>query len=112
YRIRQQALQYSYDLKTVLNLTISAKMSPIEIVQALLGRLGLRLTCVGRDVAADGRRGGPRIYQYQPPNDGRETIFAEWHQRLADALDSSIDLLNQAQISLPTSTTDPPQINL
>ncbi|MBD2090670.1 DUF3854 domain-containing protein [Microcoleus sp. FACHB-1515] len=107
-RIRQQALQYSHDLKTVLNLTVSAKMSPIEIVQALLGKLGLRLTCVGRDVAADGRRGGPRIYQYQPSNDGRETIFAEWQQRDADALDSSIATLDRAATLPPTSTTDPP----
>ncbi|WP_348229883.1 plasmid replication protein, CyRepA1 family [Trichocoleus desertorum] len=80
-QLRHHAVQYSHDLKAVLNLTISEKMTPIEVVQALLGKLGLKLTCMGRDVAPDGRRGGTRVYQYQPPEDGRETIFAQWQQR-------------------------------
>jgi hypothetical protein len=80
-QIRHQAVQYRHDIKTVLNLTISEKMTSIEVVQALLSKLGLKLTCIGRDVAPDGRRGGVRVYQYQSPEDGRATIFAEWQQR-------------------------------
>lgn len=75
------ALQYSHDIKAVLHVTVTEKMKPIEIVQALLSKLGLKLTCVGRDVAPDGRRGGIRIYQYQPPDDERDIIFAQWQQR-------------------------------
>jgi hypothetical protein len=75
------ANQYRHDIKAILNLTVSEKMTPIEVVQALLSKLGLKLTCIGRDVAPDGRRGGVRVYQYQPSEDGRDTIFTEWQQR-------------------------------
>ena len=76
-----RANQYCHDIKAILNLTVSEKMTPIEVVQALLSKLGLKLTCIGRDVAPDGRRGGVRVYQYQPSEDGRDTIFTEWQQR-------------------------------
>jgi hypothetical protein len=32
-------------------------MTPIEVVQALLGKMGLKLSCIRRAQAADGRRG-------------------------------------------------------
>jgi hypothetical protein len=73
--------QCSNDIKTLFNLTISEKMTPIEIIQALLGKMGLKLTCVRRAQAADGRRGGLQIYQYQEPTDDRGTIFAQWQQQ-------------------------------
>lgn len=79
--IRHRAVQYRQDIKAILNLTVSEKMTPIEVVQALLGKLGLKLTCTGRDVAADGRRGGVRVYQYQLPEDERDTVFALWLER-------------------------------
>jgi hypothetical protein len=103
------ANQYRHDIKTVLNLTISEKMTPIEVVQTLLSKLGLKLTCVGRDVASDGRRGGVRVYQYQLLENERDHIFAEWQQR------DAIAQLNQAEeerISTPAKApipgTDPP----
>ncbi len=79
--LRHQALLYRHDIKAVLNLTISDKMTPMEIVQALLNKLGLKLTCVSRDVTPDGRRGGIRVYQFIPPEDDRDRIFAEWLHR-------------------------------
>jgi hypothetical protein len=85
----QHARQYCHDIKAVLNLTISPRMTPIEVVQALLSKLGLKLNCVGRDVAPNGRRAGTRVYQYQPPEDGRESIFAQWQQRDAVQLEFS-----------------------
>jgi hypothetical protein len=105
-QIRHRAVQFSHDIKAVLNLTISEKMTPIEVVQALLGKLGLKLTCVGRDVAADGRRGGARVYQYQPPEDGRVAIFAQWQQRDSLARSSQEGLM----LSVPVTVTipDPP----
>jgi Domain of unknown function (DUF3854) len=69
------------DIKAVLNLTITEAITPIQIVQALLSKLGLKLTCIGRDQTDDGRRGGIRVYQYQSIDDERGTIFAEWQQR-------------------------------
>lgn len=80
-QIAHYCTHYSQDIKTLFNLTISERMSPIEIVQALLNKIGLKLTCIRRDRAADGRRGGLRVYQYIPPNDNRENIFAEWQKR-------------------------------
>ncbi|XGV94377.1 MAG: plasmid replication protein, CyRepA1 family (plasmid) [Leptolyngbya sp. BL-A-14] len=80
-QLHQAANQYAYDIKAVLNLTISKKMTPIAVVQALLSKLGLKLTCIGRDIAPDGRRGGLRVYQYLPPDDDRDTIFTQWQQR-------------------------------
>ncbi len=75
------SLQYQRDLKTLFNLTISDRMTPIEILQSLLSRLGLKLACIRRDQAADGRRGGLRVYQYRPPQDRRFLVFAEWQKR-------------------------------
>jgi len=80
-RLALSCKQYSHDIKTVFNLTISEKMTPIEIVQTLLGKLGVKLTCVGRDQTPDGRRGGLRVYQYRAPTDDRDIIFAEWQRR-------------------------------
>jgi hypothetical protein len=80
-QIAQFCIQYSQDIKTLFNLTISERMTPIEIIQALLSKLGLKLTCVRRDQAPDGRRGGLRVYQYRPPNDHRDAIFAHWQER-------------------------------
>lgn len=79
--IASTALACREDMKTLFGLTITEKLAPMAIVQGLLGKIGVKLTCTGRDVAADGRRGGPRVYKYFPPQDDRETIFAEWEKR-------------------------------
>jgi Domain of unknown function (DUF3854) len=76
--LAEQALKYRQDFKVLFNLTISEKLSSVAILQALLGKIGAKLNCVGRDQAADGRRGGLRVYRYYPPEDDRDTIFAEW----------------------------------
>jgi hypothetical protein len=95
-QIAQHCIHYSEDFKTLLNLTFSERMKPIEIVQALLGKLGLKLSCIRRDRAADGRRGGLRVYQYQGTTDRRELVFTQWQQR---------DRINEAT-STPTSSPD------
>lgn len=105
-QLRHRAVQFSHDIKAVLNLTISEKMTPIEVVQALLGKLGLKLTCIGRDVAANGRRGGARVYQYQPPEDGRVAIFAQWQQR--DSLARSVQEGSIPAVPVTVTTPDPP----
>ncbi len=75
------AMQYKDDIKTLFNVTITEKLAPMAIVQALLGKIGVKLTCTGRDQAPDGRRGGVRVYRYHPPTDDRATIFDEWEKR-------------------------------
>ena len=108
-QIQHQANHYRHDIKAVLNLTISEKMTPIAVVQALLGKLGLKLTCIGRDVADDGRRGGVRIYQYQPPDDDRDIIFTQWQQRdaIAQAKQAAAELV-PAPVPASTVVFDPP----
>lgn len=106
-QLAQYCQQCHQDIKTLFNLTVSEKMKPIEIVQGLLGKIGVKLACIGRDCTDDGRRAGARVYQYQPPQDDRHVIFAQWQQR---------DQLNQDQPNLATSsqklgvngTSDPP----
>lgn len=116
-QLYERANQYRHDIKTILNLTISNKMKPIEVIQALLGKLGLKLTCVGRDVAQDGRRGGLRVYQYRQPEDGRDIIFAQWQQQetiaqateTTETKEASQHAATSALISMiPIADPDPP----
>lgn len=104
-QIAQHCIRYQRDIKTVLNLSISEKMTPIAIVQALLGKLGLKLSCTRRDRAASGKRGGLRVYRYQPPKDDRETIFANWLER-----DQAIDELHENANPGMSSSDPPPDI--
>lgn len=105
-QIRHRAIQFSHDIKAILNLAISEKMTPIEVVQALLGKLGLKLTCVRRDVAPDGRRGGARVYRYQLPEDRRDTIFAQWQQR--DTLPHPVQKELIPSVPVASTIFDPP----
>lgn len=102
-QLAQYCQDYSQDIKTLFNLTISEKMKPIEIVQALLSKMELKLACVGRDCTEDGRRGGLRVYQYQPPEDDRALIFDQWQQR---------DQLSQEHLTTTTSTSSPTSIDI
>jgi hypothetical protein len=75
--------RFAGDVKTVMNFNPTL-LTPIQLVQAFVEKLGLKLTCVGRDRLPDGRRAGIRVYQYVPVDDERELIFALWQQREAD----------------------------
>ncbi len=105
HQIAQHCVQYSEDFKTLFNLTFSERMKPIEIIQALFSKLGLKLSCIRRDQAIDGRRGGLRVYQYQATSDRRELIFAQWQQR--DRLNEILPASKQGNSNSP-STFDPP----
>ena len=75
------ALECRDDLKALFGFTVTEKLAPMAIVQTLLGKIGVKLTCTGRAVASDGRRGGLRIYKYFAPEDDRTTILAEWEKQ-------------------------------
>ncbi|MFM7425101.1 MAG: plasmid replication protein, CyRepA1 family [Elainella sp.] len=113
-QLTSYSIQYHRDLKTLFNLTLSDRMTPIEILQALLSRLGLKLTCIRRDQAADGRRGGPRVYQYRPPKDHRQLVFTQWQQRdqiktSEQCCPSQLPGTNQTVAKIPEeSPFDPP----
>lgn len=72
-------VHHAGDLKTVLNLTFHEDMSSIQIVQALLLKLGLKLKCTRQERLPGGGR--QRVYQFIPPDDEREEVFAAWHLR-------------------------------
>ncbi len=76
--IAELALANQRELKTFLGLTIVESDTPIKIVQKLLSLLGLKLTCIGR---LGSRKERERVYMFEPPDDGREEIFASWSQR-------------------------------
>jgi hypothetical protein len=90
--IATTALEGREDVKTLFGITVTEKQAPMAIVQALLGKIGVKLTCTGRAVAADGRRGGLRIYKYFPPEDDRASIFAEWEKRDRTMLQTVMDV--------------------
>jgi Domain of unknown function (DUF3854) len=71
---------HAHAIKTVLGLTINPlKDSPVAVAQRLLGRLGLKLTCIGRLGSRGNRK---RVYQLLDPNlDGRNEIFSRWSER-------------------------------
>ncbi|MBE9178647.1 DUF3854 domain-containing protein [Oculatella sp. LEGE 06141] len=74
----KKAKAHAYDLKTVLNVTISQKDTPIAIVQTLLGKIGQRLTYDRRE----GSRGNRvRVYLYRPARDGRDEVYLRWIER-------------------------------
>lgn len=77
--IVQQAIRFRADLKLILNLTLTERMSDMQIVQALLNKLGLKLQLQRQERKPDGTR--CRVYCYLPPTDDRERIFAVWQQR-------------------------------
>ncbi|MGI0493240.1 plasmid replication protein, CyRepA1 family [Alkalinema pantanalense CENA528] len=74
-------LAHRQDIKLLFGLKITDRMAPITMIQALLNKLDVKLVCISRDRAPDGRRGGLRVYRYVPPTDDRETIFAQWQQQ-------------------------------
>jgi hypothetical protein len=74
-----KARRWKHELRTLFRLSISDELSPIQIVQLFLDRLGLKLTRDRRARLADGSRCW--MYRFCAPNDGRDRIFAFWHQK-------------------------------
>ncbi|QYO68339.1 hypothetical protein [Leptolyngbya sp. 7M] len=105
-QIANFCIQHSQDIKTLFNLTVSDRMTPIEIIQALLSKLGLKLACIRRDQTIDGRRGGLRVYQYDPPNDQRDAIFRHWQTR--DAIYTNSSSPTSVTSTSSASISDPP----
>ncbi len=75
----KRCLKMKRDIKTLIGLNISKKMSAIQFAQALLGMMGLKMECHQRRV--NGRR--VRFYSLPvtPPADYRQTIMKRWLER-------------------------------
>ncbi|MEP1076578.1 DUF3854 domain-containing protein [Leptolyngbya sp. PL-A3] len=76
--LRAQALKFASRIKNALGVSISDKMSPIQIAQSLLSKVGIKLKCVGQSGGAGHRE---RIYQFVEPKDGRDEILHRWFTR-------------------------------
>jgi hypothetical protein len=76
--IAEIAIANRWEIKNFLGLTIKETDSPIKIANKFLALLGIKLIDIGR-FGPRGKR--ERVYVYEPPNDGREEIFADWLER-------------------------------
>jgi hypothetical protein len=77
--LKAMLVQHRYIIKNYLGVSVSDKLSGIAIAQKLLGKLGLKLTYVGRL----GERGNrERVYQFVEAKDGRDAIYQAWQNRI------------------------------
>jgi hypothetical protein len=74
-KLKRLAVENRYIIKNYLGISVSEGMSPISIVQILLGKLGLNLSYVGR-LGSRGKR--ERVYEFVEPQDRRDEIFTKW----------------------------------
>ncbi|HEY9817875.1 MAG TPA: plasmid replication protein, CyRepA1 family [Candidatus Obscuribacterales bacterium] len=103
-----RSLQWKHDLKTLFRITIFDHMSPMQIIQALLGLIGIKLHRQRRARRRDRSRSW--MYRYIVPTDGRDRIFDIWAQQQVTLeghpLDS-IDLPNKKVLASPEKLTSP-----
>jgi hypothetical protein len=74
-----------WEMKTLLNISINEKDTPIAIAQRLLDKVGLKMEYLRREGSRDNRQ---RVYGYFDPLDGRDQVFTAWLQRDNEALEA------------------------
>lgn len=94
--IAAKAQKFSRAIQDGLGVSVSSKpgakpMTPIQVVQILLGRLGLRLSYIGRmevypqsdqfGLAEDAEAGRERCYRFVDLDDGRAEVYQAWLER-------------------------------
>lgn len=77
-RLAEMAKRFSTKIKDHLGVTISKAMSPIQVAQTILGKIGMKLKC-DRQQGSTGCR--ERVYRFVAPKDGREEILQGWFTR-------------------------------
>lgn len=77
--VTNAAIENRWLVRSVLGVSVSEKVSQIQICQSLLGLIGIKL---GRD-GRPGERGiaRNRLYRFTRPEDDRWEIFARWQER-------------------------------
>lgn len=86
-RMEMLAKQYKYVIKNCLGVSISQKDKPIAIAQKLLVLLGCKLQFLARL----GSRGDRHmVYEFVPPDDGRDAVLQAWLEREAIKVDQSV----------------------
>ncbi|NJL52184.1 MAG: hypothetical protein HC930_08155 [Hydrococcus sp. SU_1_0] len=74
-----RVLRYRSGIKDILGVTVTEKMSPIQIAKKLLGVMGLDLTYKCYQGSARKKEKRVRLYCFTPPQDHRGEIFAAWN---------------------------------
>jgi hypothetical protein len=74
-----------WEIKTLLNISINEKDTPVAIAQRLLDKVGLKMEYLRREGSRDNRQ---RVYGYFDPLDGRDQVFTAWSQRDNEALEA------------------------
>ncbi len=99
-QLAELAKQHRQVIKDYLGLTISLKDTPIAIAQKLLGKLGLKLTFVGRF----GSRGNQqRVYTFELPTDKRDNVMQKWLER--DVVTSSVATSGNKEVNTSNVAT-------
>ncbi|TVQ18766.1 MAG: DUF3854 domain-containing protein, partial [Leptolyngbya sp. DLM2.Bin15] len=97
---------WRHDLKTLFHVSITNDMSPMQIIQALLGLIGLRLYRQRRARLEDGSR--TWIYRYSPPTDDRDRIFEAWARQQVTPEGHPLDSIDLTNKQVTPSTGAPP----
>ncbi|MEM6433228.1 MAG: plasmid replication protein, CyRepA1 family [Cyanobacteria bacterium P01_D01_bin.115] len=87
WAIYERARRWSWEVRAVLGITVSEKMSPIQCVQTLLKKLGMKLEFVSQE---GGRGDRQRYYRYKEPDDGRAEILGRWVMKDAGRAKESV----------------------
>jgi hypothetical protein len=86
-----------WQIKAILGISIHSEDTPINVLQKLLAKIGIKLRCIRRE-GGDGNR--QRVYEIVRPTDGRDAIFQGWLER-----DESFASKSDGESSTSTSTT-------
>jgi Domain of unknown function (DUF3854) len=78
-----RVLRYRKEIKQILGVTVTEKMSPIQIAKKLLSVMGLDLTYKCYQGSARKKEKRVRLYCFTPPQDHRGEIFAAWNASAA-----------------------------
>jgi hypothetical protein len=75
----ERVLRYRSGIKDILGVSVTEKMSPIQIAKKLLSVMGLNLTYKCYQGSARKQEKRVRLYEFTPPQDHRGEIFAAWN---------------------------------
>jgi hypothetical protein len=77
-QLKSLAVQHRYFIRDYLGVSVSEGLSAIAIAQTILGKLGLKLTYIGRFGTRESRE---RVYKFVAPKDGRDEVYTKWCDR-------------------------------
>ncbi|WP_204154195.1 plasmid replication protein, CyRepA1 family [Leptolyngbya sp. CCY15150] len=98
--------QWRYDLKTLFRISITENMGSMQIIQALLGLIGVKLHRQRRSRLRDGSRNW--IYRYSSPTDGRDRIFEAWAQQQVTPEGHPLDSIDLTNKGVTANAEGPP----